>query len=115
VGIGDTVEKMTEATGIKALVKFLAGEDCGCDERKAKLNKLFRYQQPLCLTEAEYNWLTDFFQRNPDGLQKEETKMIGDIWNRVFQSRKYYRPCTCTPREWIKLIDDLKIIYNEYQ
>lgn len=26
-GLGDTIEKITEATGIKAVVKFLAGED----------------------------------------------------------------------------------------
>ena len=28
-GLGDSIEKITEATGIKAAVKFLAGEDCG--------------------------------------------------------------------------------------
>ena len=33
-GLGDTVEKITEATGIKKAVKFIAGEDCGCNERK---------------------------------------------------------------------------------
>ena len=41
-GLGDTVEKITTATGIKKAVKFIAGEDCGCDERKEKLNKVFR-------------------------------------------------------------------------
>ena len=33
-GLGDVIEKVTEATGIKKAVKFLAGEDCGCDQRK---------------------------------------------------------------------------------
>ena len=42
-GLGDTVAKITKATGIKKVVKFIAGEDCGCDARKAKLNELFRY------------------------------------------------------------------------
>ena len=45
-GLGDTVEKITKATGIKKAVKFLAGEDCGCDERKEKLNEMFRYKKP---------------------------------------------------------------------
>ena len=40
-GLGDTLEKVFEKTGIKKLVKFIAGEDCGCDERKKKLNKLY--------------------------------------------------------------------------
>ena len=39
-GVGDTVQKITKATGIEKAVKFLAGEDCGCDERKEKLNYL---------------------------------------------------------------------------
>ena len=38
-GLGDTIAKITEATGIDKLVKFVAGEDCGCDERKALLDK----------------------------------------------------------------------------
>jgi hypothetical protein len=36
-GLGDTIEKITTATGIKAAVKFLAGEDCGCDRQKGYL------------------------------------------------------------------------------
>ena len=39
-GIGDTVEKITEATGIKKAVEMFTeatGIDCGCDERKEKL------------------------------------------------------------------------------
>ena len=30
-GLGDTIEKVTKATGIKKLVEFVAGEDCGCE------------------------------------------------------------------------------------
>jgi len=56
-GLGDTIEKITEATGIKAAVKWLAGDDCGCEERKAKLNSLWRYTQPKCLQEDEHEWL----------------------------------------------------------
>ena len=37
-GLGDVIEKVTEATGIKKAIKWLAGDDCGCDERKEKLN-----------------------------------------------------------------------------
>ena len=39
VQLGDAVEKVTEITGIKSLVKYMAGEDCGCKERKEKLNE----------------------------------------------------------------------------
>lgn len=40
-GLGDTIEKITAATGIKKVVDKISeatGKDCGCEERKAKLN-----------------------------------------------------------------------------
>jgi fructose-1-phosphate kinase PfkB-like protein len=45
-GLGDTVEKVLKATGIDKVAKFILGEDCGCDDRKATLNRLFPYQKP---------------------------------------------------------------------
>jgi len=42
-GLGDTVAAITEATGIKAVVKALFGPDCGCELRQEKLNKLVPY------------------------------------------------------------------------
>ena len=54
-GLGDSVEKVLKATGASDVVKFIAGEDCGCDERKEKLNDLFPYKNPQCFTEEEYN------------------------------------------------------------
>ena len=42
-GLGDTVEKITKATGVKSLFERLHG-DCGCDKRKEKLNKIFLYK-----------------------------------------------------------------------
>ena len=43
-GLGDTIEKITKATKIKALVDKLPG-DCGCNKRKEVLNKAFPYKQ----------------------------------------------------------------------
>ena len=40
-GLGDTIEKITTATGIKKVVDTISnitGKDCGCNERKEKLN-----------------------------------------------------------------------------
>src|SRR5210317_2009078 len=62
-GLGDSIEKITEATGIKAAVKFLAGEDCGCDERKEKLNEMFGYRNPECLLEEEHDYLKELFSK----------------------------------------------------
>ena len=40
-GLGDTIEKITAATGIKKVVEKVAnttGKDCGCNKRKEVLN-----------------------------------------------------------------------------
>ena len=45
-GLGDTIEKITKATGIKKVVNTISkatGKDCGCNKKKDKLNKLFPY------------------------------------------------------------------------
>ena len=41
-GLGDTVDKITTATGIKSLVKAVM-PDCGCDKRRSALNNVFPY------------------------------------------------------------------------
>jgi len=111
-GFGDTIEKITEATGIKAAVKFLAGEDCGCDKRKEKLNELFKYNKPNCLEEDEYNWLADFYsvQRNAiTGLQKQ---MLIKIYNRVFNANKKMTSCSPCMKN---IYDKLKEYFEAYQ
>ena len=44
-GLGDTVEAITKATGIKKVVKKFVGNDCGCKKRKEALNKAFPYKR----------------------------------------------------------------------
>ncbi len=44
-GLGDTIEKFTSKTGIKKVVKAVAGEDCGCDKRRDTLNRIFPYKK----------------------------------------------------------------------
>ena len=42
-GLGDTIHKVTKATGIKSIVEKVAGKDCGCKARRNQLNNLFPY------------------------------------------------------------------------
>ena len=44
-GLGDTIEKITEVTGIKKVVEKVTGKDCGCNKRKEKLNKILPYKK----------------------------------------------------------------------
>jgi hypothetical protein len=46
-GLGDVVEAVTKATGIKAATEAVAkatGKDCGCAKRRDKLNKIFPFR-----------------------------------------------------------------------
>jgi len=48
-GLGDSVEKFTKATGLKTLTEIAKKatgykKDCGCNKRKAWLNKQFPYK-----------------------------------------------------------------------
>ena len=44
-GFGDTIDKFTTKTGIKAVVNAIAGDSCGCEERKEWLNKKIPYKK----------------------------------------------------------------------
>ena len=47
-GLGDTIEKITEATGIKKVVDKISKatcKDCGCNKRKEKINTMFPYRK----------------------------------------------------------------------
>jgi len=110
-GLGDTIEKITEATGIKKAVHFLFGEDCGCEERKEKLNKLFPYNKIECLTEEEYEYLSRFGWNDPELRMSDGIRLL-KIYNRVFNDkRKIGRCADC----WREIIRKLKDVYNQYE
>ena len=48
-GLGDSVAKFTEITGIKSFAEFatkaVGKKDCGCNKRKKWLNKHFPYKK----------------------------------------------------------------------
>ena len=111
-GLGDTVEKVLEATGIAKVAKWLLGEDCGCDERKAKLNELFPYRKMLCLEENEFTYLDEWFSKNTDIVRPIEQIELFKIHSRVFQVRNELTSCpTCVAER----IADLRIVYNQYK
>jgi len=47
-GLGDSIQKITKATGIKRAVDAVSkatGRDCGCGQRKDRLNRMFPYNK----------------------------------------------------------------------
>jgi hypothetical protein len=44
-GLGDVVAKVAQATGVAAVVKAVAGEGCGCGQRRAALNRAVPFKE----------------------------------------------------------------------
>ena len=113
-GVGDTVEKITKATGIKAAVDGVfdaLGKDCGCNKRKETLNKMFPYNKPNCLTLEEHSFLTEFYDANKTKVTSEEQRDILTIYNRVFNYNDKMTSCgSCFAGKLSKL----KSLFDEY-
>jgi len=110
-GLGDTIEKITEATGIKKVVKNLFGDDCGCDERKAKLNKIFNYKNINCLEEDEFKYLKSYFDLKKQRVEVKERRELIKIYNRIFNKNQKDTSCGSCVRN---VVNSLKRVYNEY-
>tara|TARA_R110002012_G_scaffold310119_1_gene517634 strand:- start:110 stop:505 length:396 start_codon:yes stop_codon:yes gene_type:complete len=110
-GLGDTIEKFTEATGIKKVVKWIAGDDCGCEERKAKLNKLFKYTEPKCLQEDEHLWLDEWYTRRSETMKPSEQRVMLGIYNRIFNAKQTPTQCSSCLRE---INNKMMKIYETY-
>lgn len=112
-GLGDTVEKVFKATGVDKVAKWILGEDCGCEERKQTLNKMFPYVNPECLTEDEYNYLDMYFTDKPSTISSVQQKELLRIYNRVLHQNT--KPTNCTPCFLSSVHDKLYKIYKEYE
>lgn len=113
-GLGDSIEKLTEVTGIKKVVELFSeatGLDCGCDERKEKLNQLFPYKKPNCLNESDYNYLKDFFERNPSQITPVVQRELSAIYKNIFNVNLESTSCDSC---WRDYIGQIRRIYNEY-
>jgi len=111
-GLGDTIEIVLEKTGIAKLAKWILGEDCGCEERKEKLNKLFPYAKPKCLTEEEHTYLTESKVLDKNVLIPSEQRELLKIYNRVFTQRRQPTSCGSCLRE---VVNELSKVINEYK
>lgn len=110
-GLGDTIEKVTEVTGIKKAVKWIFGEDCGCDERKEALNKLFPYAKQL--TEEEFEYLDEYFKTVKNSVSAKQQRDLIDIFNRVYSAKA--KATTCSPCFKNNIHNKLKKLYEAYE
>ena len=111
-GLGDTIEAITEATGIKAGVELLSKAldwDCGCDARKEALNKLWSYRKPQCLEEEDYKYLQEFFSKQQNEIPPKTQWDLTDIYFRIFGIRLENSSCSSC---WRDYIGQIRQVYN---
>jgi len=111
IGLGDVVEKVTKATGIKKMVEtFTDGKDCGCGKRKEKLNKI-QVNLPMvrCFTQEQFYQWTEFRKVKGDITYKHMNEIIIPIFNQLF-ARKIQK-ASCCPERFINPIND---VYESY-
>ena len=92
-GLGDKIEKFTEATGIKAVVEAVT-DDCGCAARKESLNKLFPNRKLNDLSLESYEWLKGWFSQPRSAVKPSEQQKLVDIYNEVFNAKRVVSNCS---------------------
>lgn len=123
-GLGDTIEKVTKATGIKKVVEVFSkatGLDCGCDARKEKLNEIFSYnkrKKPIeCMTKDHHDLWTSI----KDIKKSDKSEYIGKVYPAIatihadIYGHRYHEPCTCSPKQWDNWRADIELIYSTYE
>ena len=106
-GLGDVIEKVTEATGIKAVVEAIS-DDCGCAARKESLNDLFPNRKLNDLLVEDFEYLTEFFSRENTSVDMVTQKELVRIYNGVFNAKRKVSncsPCVAT------IVRELKKVY----
>ena len=118
-GLGDTVEKILDKTGVKKAVQWLSnGKDCGCDKRKQLLNEKFRYKHPECMVESEHTFWTEYLKRhNPESFSKRDIFEIDRLYRRLFRQR--ISICAGCGKSAIRVlnrtVETINTVYDTYE
>ena len=120
-GLGDTVENVLKKTGVKKLVDVFT-DDCGCDKRKEKLNKLFPYKRKpqRCLTESQYNNYKKYRDTRTLSVWKDnEINLLVELYSHVFaikyQKTDLCRNCSGSGKLLFNMSKELDIIFETYK
>jgi len=107
-GLGDSIEKALKVTGIDKVAKKILGDDCGCEERKKKLNQMFPYARPF--TEDELSIYESVLPRIQGGrINGQDQDIMVKLYNKVFNANKKRSSCTPCVKE---TLDKLEKVYK---
>jgi len=107
-GLGDTIKKITQKTGIDKVAKKILGDDCGCEQRRKKLNSLFPYVRQM--TEDEIMIFEEIKPSIDKGvISKTQQSALLKIYNKIFKTNKKLSSCSPCVKS---TVDNLLEVYN---
>ena len=109
-GLGDTISKITEATGIKAVVdkvSELTGIDCKCEERREALNKLYPYSRQM--SEDEIMIYEEVMSRTKGSITRDDQAILVKLYNKIFNAKKKTSSCSSCVKQTLQ---KLKTVYG---
>ena len=108
-GLGDTIEKVTKFIGLKAAVESVFGEDCGCNERKETLNRLFPFSAHMS-SEDKHLYEEHLINWKKGGkVTASQQHLAIDIWIRSTDKKKKFSNCSSCVK---KFLEDLEKLYE---
>lgn len=111
-GLGDTIEAITEATGIKAIVdkvSELTGIPCGCEERKETLNALFPRHKEMTV-EQVVKWESIQDQIAENRINPTGKEIIQSLYNDLHFINRTIRSCSSCAKQ---MVDAIERIYQD--
>lgn len=121
VYLGDTIAKVTKATGIDKLVKAVVGNDCGCDERREKLNKYslpVRKKVQRCFTDEQLKQYSEYRERRTQQYNQQDVIFLIDLYAWIFAIQYDYRRlcinCSGSFKIMNQIEDNLDKVYESY-
>ena len=113
VGLGDIVAKITEVTGIKKLVESIT-DDCGCDERKEKFNKIpvWSRRKVRCIEPDDYVYIKNILDNNINKFTFEDRKRVVKVYNHVFRTNVKNTKCSPCIKGHLESLQNYISIYD---
>ena len=112
-GLGDTIAKITKATGIDKVAKAVLGDDCGCEERRKKLNQMFpNFKNIRQFTEDEMKIYDEVIPAvdKKGMLTPAERGIVSALYVGVFGVNPEWKSCSPCNKQ---IMNNLKKVYEK--